>query len=283
MLEEPTPAPGRIEVWKTITKSVEIVADPQVLRMPLIGLPILLSIAQAWIGFGLPDSLDNTKDTTEKLTQASLILLKTAPVFVLQTLCYGALSISWQRFLLRGERPSGAYVGSSFWRYQWTLLVVALVTGFGALCLLGSLAILKFGLHAQHVHIVGFIAGGIATLVGAWLLLRLTLKFIAICVDDSRMTWSRSFALMKGSVLALVMGEILLGLIIGFPAGVVNGIIEEIYKHMSGHMSLAATMIWNGLILGILGVLQTLLFSTFNALVYQRLMPGPIVQDMPRG
>ena len=271
--------PTTLPIVETVAASYAMAFSRTAWTMPLVWIPVLLTIVFSWIISLVPESAvmtadgvpvdPATLDPVQRRHVAEIGLLTLVRLVFLVS-----VNISWMRYVVRGEKPLGAYFGSSFWRYLGFSIVFVL--GLGLLA--GLLAVPASLLLAPHADgtagsSAGLPAAVVMALLGgaaaAWIVTRCILKFVAIAVDDATMTLARSFALMRGNVLPWIAGTLLFFLPILFAL-----ILFEVAENRLLGASLFRALVGDGLIKGVLGVVQVLVSGSFFGLAYRQIVTG---------
>jgi hypothetical protein len=269
---------NRLPIMALAKASYNVAFSKAAWNMPLILIPVLLSIVLSWIGSMIPEAtLDSaggklpdlkTMDPLQKRHMLEMLVL-----LPLQLLFLAALGISWRRYIVRGEKPSGAYFGGSLWRYLGYIIVFLLA--FAGIATLSIPLVLIFMPHVKGAHppatsvLALVVIGAIFVTAALWIVTRCVLKFIGVGIDDHDMTLNRSSALMKGNVWPWIAATFL----IMVPLSLVSSLLGLIEKQLPDD-SLIGTLLINGLGGGVLGVLQSLLSASFSGLAYRHLVPG---------
>ncbi len=286
MPEGLTQSPRRIEVWNTVVESYRTTFTTQALRMPYVGVPIVLQILAAWTQYHMTEGQTDPKVLVEIMKTVSPgEHILSGVIGISAYLSMLALSVSWQRYLVRGEQPSGAYLGAALWRYigYMFLLILVAIAFFLPAILIGALS----GHGVTHrTNANGHSGGGPLTLVAILFGLiafvfvfracfALVPKLVAVVVDNRPFTWQQSFVVMRGNKLRLFGAMFLMSI----PLYVVMGVVLlpsmlASLKPDAAPQSMMHVLVMNGLLYGVFVTISALLSASLYALVYKQVVPA---------
>ena len=269
----------KIQVFDTFRESFGLAWSPAALRMPMLWLPVVLRLAMMWMATRLfadfPDMehFDPKTDSLQPFFDSISLpqCLAVAAIGVLYSASILALMLSWLRFLIIGETPSGAYFGPGFWIYLGRTLLVDL--GLAGIMLATTIPLVilaafltgRDGAGASLALTIIMVA--VVVVFATWLAAAVMPYLIAGGIGHTQLSFRSSLRIMKGNIWRYIGGGLLIGvsfIVPGTCAGLVaSSLPEGEWRQLADAVLQTPIMIF-----------EWIVSATYMALVYRQLVPA---------
>ena len=272
MPEEIPATHPRLAVWKTVGSCYRALWNRQVAQMPFIWVIVALGVIRAWTVY-VAHQQDTSNLRNSPMHSHVAIETVGATAGLTEILALVSLHVSWVRYLVRGERPTGIYIGSAFWRY---LIITTLMLLFSCTIIGTAIAFQAYPYMSKpggvmenapnskllQMGVTGLLVG----LPFIWLFMQYYIKLASIAADDNSTTWKLSKLIMKENVLRVSTCYVTIFLV----SSTLNQVTLRLFSHL-GLISITADVTQSVISSGI-SIYQTVALATLMGITYRTLV-----------